>query len=218
MSEAVNGLEEKNMKRYVSVLGSTGDIREVVPEGTEGAVRREYETSDGKTGVKWEKVYKSLGGKIVDVNLFDGDYGTQLQIAVEYAEGVDPIVLALATNSSFGEDVMKKLTNINFNEHVVFTPYAFINDKGKNQKGMTITQGDTKIQNYFWDTEAKKSTNGLPEPKGDTAKFTKEKWVLYFATVRDFLVDFTRDTVLPKFGHTGVEEARQTEAVDPSDF
>lgn len=195
------GLEEKKTGRYVYVLGSDGSLRESVPEGTEGSVKRDYETSDGKTGVKFEKVYKSLGGKVVDVNLRDGDYGTQLQIAFDIGTG-EPIVLSIATNSPYGEDVMKKLPNVNFNEHVVFTPYNFTDDKGKNRRGMTITQGDTKLQSYYWNDADKKASNGIPEPKGDTSKYTKEKWVLYFATVRDFLVDETRDKTLPMFGHT----------------
>lgn len=213
MTQETNGLAAKEMRRYITVLSSEGDLRESVPEGTEGAVRREYETSDGKTGVKFEKVYKSLGGKIVDVNLWDGDYGTSLQITVDFG-GDEPVVLSLGTNTPYGEDVMKKLPNINLNEHVVFSPYNFTDEKGKNRRGMSITQGDVKLQSFFFDAENKKSINGLPEPKGDTSKYTKEKWQLYFATVRDFLVDYTRDNVLPQFGKTDIERP----AVDGDDF
>lgn len=197
------GLEEKKSSRYVYILGSDGTLRESVTEGTEGAVKRDYETSDGKTGTKWEKVYKSLGGKIADVNLRDGDYGTQVQIAVDCGEPT-PIILSVATNSPYGEDIMKKLPSINYNEHVVFTPACFEKKNGKMAKYVKITQGDTEVADHYtpYSPDGYQYLNGVPEPKGDTEKYTTEKWSLYFATVRDFLVDETRANILPKFGHT----------------
>lgn len=197
--EASYGLTDKASKRYVYVLGSEGDLRESVPEGTEGAVKRDYETSDKKTGTKWEKIYKSIGGKIIDVSFFNGDYGTQLQITFDLLNDQEPVTLSLGTNQPYGEDVMKKLRNVNLNEAVVMTPYNFTDDGGKNRRGVTITQGDEKIKSFY--SDGTKSINGMPEPKGKTDEYTKEKWSLYFATVRDFLVEEMKEHVLPQFGH-----------------
>lgn len=199
------GLQEKDSVQYITVLGSTGDFRMSVPEGTEGAKYREYETSDGKTGGKWEKVYKSIGGKIIGVEFFEGDYGKNLIVTFDVGEG-DPVKVSLSTNTPFGEDVMKKIQNINLEENVVFSPYAFEDDKGKLRKGISITQGDEKIMNYYYDPEKKKNLHKYPEPEGDTKEFDKDDWKIYFTKVRKFLVAEVEKNVIPNIpAHTPAE-------------
>ena len=44
-------IPDKPKGRFISILAD-GKFHETVKEGTEGAVEREYETSDGKTGKK----------------------------------------------------------------------------------------------------------------------------------------------------------------------
>ena len=163
------GLETKETKKIIGVLGSTGDFRMSVPEGTEGAVRREYESSTGEKGVKHELVFKSISGMITDVDFFDGDYGKNLLITFSFGEGEEPVTVSLGCNTPFGEDVLKKLPNINFKEAVVFSPYAFENENGKPVKGISITQGDTKIKGAFYDAENKKSLLDYPSPEGKTS-------------------------------------------------
>jgi len=193
-------LDAKETRRFISVLGSAGDFRETVPEGTSGAKYREYETSDKKTGSKWEMVYRSISGKIVDINLHDGDYGTNLQVTFKLED--DEVTASLGTNSPFGEDVMKKLPAVDLEQEVRFTPYSFTDEQGKNRRGMTIEQGGGKLSSFFYDAETKESKHGIPQPKGKTETYTKEKWSLYFATVRDFLVDYTTENIIPRYGHT----------------
>lgn len=205
------GLETKETRKIINVLGSEGDFRLTVPEGTEGAVRREYESSDGKTGVKHELIYKSIGGKIVDVSFYEGDYGRNLQVTFDFEEGDEPVTVSLGTNTPYGEDVMKKLPNIDLNEWVVFTPYAFEDDRGKDRKGITISQGDEKIQSFFTEVSEEdgkrvyKNINGLPEPTGEEAD--SDDWKIYFTQVRKFLVKYTEDNILPQFGKTAKPES-----------
>lgn len=192
-------LEAKETKKFISVLGSTGDFRMSVPEGTEGAIKREYETSDGKKGEKYELAYKSIGGKIVDVEFFEGDYGKNLLLTFDFEDNTEHVVLSLGCNTPFGEDVLKKLPNIDFNAWVVMTPYNFDDDNGKNRKGISITQGDEKVTNAYYD--GKKSLLDYPEPEGDTSKYDADDWKMYFTKARKHTIQYAEKEIVPQFGH-----------------
>jgi hypothetical protein len=189
-----------NSTPIMSILGSDGTLRLTVDEGTEGAKLRKYETSDGKEGSKWELIFKSLTGKITNLQMYEGDYGTNLMVTLSYDGGSDTI--SINTNTPFGEDFMKKLPNINLDEFVTLAPYSFVDEKGKTRKGITVTQGDVKLKDFFTDSEDyKKKLHGYPMPKGDTDKYTTDKWKLYFAEARIFLSDYTTEKFIPAFAH-----------------
>lgn len=187
----------QNMTPIMSILGSDGTLRLTVPEGTPGAVFREGETKDGKHYSKWELVFKSLSGKISNMWFHDGDYGLNLMVSFAYDGGEDTVSFGTAT--PFGEDFMKKLPNINLDEFVTISPFSFIDDNGKNRRGVTVKQGDTKLENYFYDKEKKKNVHKYPNPEGDTSTFTKDDWKIYFLQARKFLVKHTEDNFIPKF-------------------
>ena len=182
------GLTKKETRSYITILGSTGDFRKTVPEDTEGAVFREYETSDGKTGSKHELVFASIAGFITKVDVSDSKFGTNINITMSFGKDTDPEMISLSANSPFGEDFMKKAPNINFAEAVVLSPFAFDDDAGKTRKGISITQGDQKIKNAYWDEAKNKPVEGYPEPDGDTKKFKADDWKIYFAVVRKYLL------------------------------
>ncbi len=174
-------------RKFVSVLAD-GKLHMNVPTGTEGAVVREYETSDGKKGSKTELVFTELSGKISNIAFYDGEYGNQLQVTIVDGEE-EPVVLSLGTQSNFGEDAMKKLPNVKLDEEVRIVPFAFEDDKGKMKKGISIYQDKRKITNYFYDPENQCNINGYPEPKKNTK--SSDQWKAYFLETRLFLVDFT---------------------------
>ncbi len=64
--------------KFVSILAD-GKMHMTVPEGTEGAVKRDYETSDGKKGTKHELVYTELSGMIEKIEFYEGDFGKSSQ-------------------------------------------------------------------------------------------------------------------------------------------
>jgi hypothetical protein len=197
------GLKEKDTRTFINILGSDGTLRMTVPEGTPNSVDREYETSDGKTGVKHELIYKEIAGYITDMELYEGDYGTNIivEIAIN-EEKTEKRYLSIGTGSSFGEDFMKKLPRVDFTKVVVLSPYSFEDEKGKMKRGITVIQDDQKLVNFFYDKETEKNTNGFPEPKGDTRKYTKDKWKSYFLDVRIFLTEYMNENVIKKvFGH-----------------
>jgi hypothetical protein len=189
---------------FASVL-SDGKIRVTVPEGTEGAILRTYETSDKKTGSKYELVFTELVGKITKVGFREGTYGTNLEITLTKGSET-PVVLSLGTASNYGEDAMKKLLNVDLNRAVKIVPFAFDDEKsGKKRKGVTIWQYNTetnkaeRVENYFYDKEGKKNINGYPEPKKKITKsnpegtLSKDQWKIYFAECREFLMDNVKE-------------------------
>ena len=193
----------KNDNKYVSILADA-TMRLPVTQETEGAVKRDYETSDGKTGTKYELVFTELSGKIDKIAFFDGEFAKLLQLTFVNPEDTEeePLILSVSTSSTFGEDIMKKLLNINLDEPVRFVPYSFDDEKtGKNKKGVTIYQmvegKEEKLKNFFYDEETKKVCNGYPEiPAGHGKKaVSKDEWKIYFATARLFMVN----TISEKF-------------------
>lgn len=192
----------------ISILGSDGTFRLTVKEGTPDAEYREYETSDGKKGGKWELVYKSLSGRITNLQTYDGDYGTNLMVTMTY-EGTDgeetSDIISIGVGTPYGEDFMKKLPNINLDEFVTMSPYSFEDDNGKIRKGITVKQGDTKLTNFFYkagaDGERGENINGYPDPEGDTSTYTKDDWKIYFMKARKFLMEYTTENFLSKFAH-----------------
>jgi hypothetical protein len=187
-------------KIFASVLAD-GKIHVTVPEGTEGSVLRTYETSDGKTGSKNEMIYTELFGKIIKIGFFEGDFGKQFQVTVQ--DGKEkPVCLSLGTASNYGEDMMKKIFNVDMEKYVKIVPFSFEDDKGKNKKGVTIyqlneeTKKQERVENYFYDKEKKCNVHDYPEPKkgkvtkaNPEGKLTKDQWKIYFAECREFLVE-----------------------------
>lgn len=187
--------KEKADITYASVLAD-GLIHMNVPEGTEGAVTREYETSTGEKGSKTEVVFTEIVGLITNVEFREGNYGMQLVLTI--ADGEDkPVALTFGTSSNYAEDLMKKLPNIDMSKYVKIAPYSFDNDKGKKQRGVTVLQdNDKKITDFFTDPETKEKINGFPatpKPKKGGKKLSTEEWKIYFAQARVFLIDYLTD-------------------------
>lgn len=202
-------LHKKEQKDFVKVLASDGSLRLEVPEGTEGAVTREYEDSKGNKGSKTELVFGVLSGKITGVEIIEGNFGNLLQIEVTDEQG--SMILSLAANQNFGEDVMKKLPNIDFEKEVEFAPYSF-EDEGKSKRGMTITQDGQKIQNFFYDPETKETKYGFPEV--EDKKYTKDDWKIYFLQVQKFLNEYITENVIPQFGKVTESDTVSAEDID----
>lgn len=180
-------LETIEKKNFISILSSDATFRKVVPEGTEGATVREYETSTGEKGTKCELIFQRMRGMIGAVSFVDTDFGKLLQIEI------DGDTLSLSTAQAFGEDFMKKLPNIDLKKEVVLSPYNFDDEKGKNKKGLTVYQDENKIENYFYDTEKKEVSNGYPAIEGDTKSFDSDDWKIYFMKARKFLIAYTAE-------------------------
>lgn len=214
-----------------------------VPEGTEGAVYREYTLTDKKTKVestagKYELLYSALSGKITEVTFFEGEYGKSLILTLE-DEGEEPIKVALDTNSNFGEDMLKKLMNVDVDQPVRLVPYALTDEKtGKEKRGMTVYQGqdedgkflkedENKVQSYFhkWDEKSKTTLPLHGYPKAPVAKkgkeVSKDEWKIWFAQCRVFMIEAIEEhfeidteeesTPVEKRGNKGAKKGEEDE-------
>jgi len=189
-------LKKVETKKYLSIL-SDGHIHMTVDESHPDAKKREYETSTGEKGVKYEVLYQELDGTILGLEFQDGNFGKMLQVSIRDDENED-FILSIGTESNYGEDLMKKLPNVKLLEKIVFSPYAFTDDKGKTRKGITLYQDGNKIPNFFWDAEKKKSLHGYPKVEGDTKKFQKDDWKIFYMQARKFLINYTEENVCDK--------------------
>ena len=175
---------------YFSVLAD-GKFHTTVPEGTEGAVRRDYETSDKKTGVKFERLAQSITGIIESLSIFEGDFGKNVILEFKTSEGVEPIIISLSSQSSYAEDFLKKLPNIDTAKEIELVPYAFEAD-GKKKKGLTVYQDGKKISGAYHEqnpeTKQFVTVKGYPAVPDDRTGWDKEDWKIYFAQARKFLL------------------------------
>ncbi len=182
--------------RYISIKAD-GKFHETVPEGTEGAVYREYEDSKGNKGGKWELIYSKVEALITNVKFETGEYGENL--ILELTDGDEVVLLSEGTATGFGEDLLKKLPSIDFMHRVLLAPYSFENEKGKTIKGVTVSDKNDKIVSFFWDADKKVNLHGFPVAEGDTSMYSTDDWKVHFIMVRKFLVNYAKENIVPKF-------------------
>lgn len=171
-----------------------GRLRVTVDETTPGAKRREWETPDGKSGVKWELVYSKISGQITGIEFKEGEFGEQLNITIYFPNQDENYILTMQSNSRYAIDFMKRLPGVDFDKEVELTPYD-IEDNGKRNVGIRLVQGET-IRNCFWDYENKRGKGGFPEMKAE--KPDKDDWKVYFIEVKKWLKAYTLDNICPK--------------------
>src|SRR5579884_3285181 len=192
--------------KYYTIVGGT--FRVQVPQDDPAAVRRDWDSADGKTrGTKYERIVNALFGMIENVQFFNGDYGQQLLISLDFNEQQEQPIIALNMASREAEDFLKKLPNIDLAKEVRLRPFDFKDKEGQQVRGMEILQPNeegefkVKITNFFRDAEKKENINGYPDPEGDTKEYSKDDWKIYFLQTRKFLVNYTKENICPKFAH-----------------
>lgn len=186
--------QDKN-ERYISIKAD-GKFHETVSKDTDGAILREYETSDGAKGEKWELVYSKLEGMITNIQFQEGDYGENMQITFRF-EDESEVTLSQGVATNFGEDLMKKLPSIDFKDKVGLSPYSFEDERGKLIRGVGVYQTSDKVANFFWN--GTDTLNGFPTPEGDTKNYDKDDWKIHFLKARKFLVSYTKENIVSKF-------------------
>jgi len=209
----------KNRSPYYSVL-SDGKFHTEATEGAEGSVKREYETSDGKKGVKNEFIVESIQGKMISLNVHESDYGKMIQVTL--GDEKEKIIISLNSASSFGEDFMKKLPLIDVTKEVKLVPYSFEDELGKKRKGVTIYQDDEKILSNYGSKVGEKYvvTNGYPAIPEGSDKFDTDDWKMYFMTARKFLlVETSKHSLYGAIAKEADKEMDYPEnEVDPKDI
>lgn len=184
--------------RYLSIIG--GKLAQKVQEGTEWAVKREYDV-DGNKWVKWELNYKNLSWFITNMVFKETDYWEMLMLTVEQDWETD--ILTMNVKSRYFSDFARKLPNIDLNEVVELNPYDF-ESNGKQLRGLSIKQDWQKIQDNYYDWDKKKSLNGMPEvDKKELKEEWKSYWEGYFMIVNKFLKKEVKKVEVPTGIDTG---------------
>ena len=180
------GVIEQDSKRYLYVL-KDGKLHEKVNEGTKGAVKRTHEADDGKVTEKWELSYNGIEGTISAIELFESDYGTNINI------DIDEFTVSLKASSGYGEAFMEALPNINLGESVTLKPYL---KKGTGRPSLFIQQNETTVRSAFssYDVDTKEWSTlveDYPQPDEKTkTKNTSEAWRIFFSMRNEWLKDY----------------------------
>lgn len=181
--------------RYITIK-SDGKFHETVNKETEGAILREYKLKDGTEGSKWELLYDKIEHSMIkDIAFQDSDFGENLQITL--TDGENEVILSENVGTNFGTDLLKKLPGIMLEQEVGLSPYSFLGNNGKDVRGVNVWQKSDKVTSFFWDGE--KNLHGFPTPPKAREEMSKTDWQIYFLTVQNFLVNYTKEHIVPKF-------------------
>jgi len=211
---------------YLSVIDGT--LRQSVPEGTVDAVKRDWEAG-GKSGTKWELVYKATVGKIQAIDIYEGEKEGKkfqnLNIVLDENENGKIPVISVGLKSRYADDLLKKLPNVDLDEEVRFRPYSFQPD-GEDRKviGVELTQRngvgqfENKVMSHFSKKVGDKweALNGYPVPEGDTSTYSSDDWDIFYKQARKFMVAYLMDNVIPKL-ESKTEEDKDTPKANPWD-
>ena len=168
------GQNDTQNKTFLTVLAD-GNFHQKVPQGTEGAKERIIEKDDLTQETVYELLHKSVTGVITNAYIEDGQFGKNLKIEID-----NDGIISLNMKSQYTESFLRRLPAIDLKQPVTLAPYNFSKDN-KKYKGITVSQGGEKLQDYYYDAATKKVANGLPEKDAD------EEWDEYFTGVRKFL-------------------------------
>ena len=184
-------LEREDKGRLLYVLAD-GKLREQVDETTEGAKLRVVKDDDGNVKAeKWELTYPGIKGFISGVTMFDGDYGTNILIAIKDAND-EEFTLSLKAKDRYGEDFLHKLPNVDFEKEITIKPYNFTDGERK-VVGVSLTQDDVKLGNAFnWKDESGEwqSVEGYPQVDENKKPKNSDQWMVFFTQRREWVIEY----------------------------
>ena len=184
-------LEREDKGRLLYVLAD-GKLREQVDETTEGAKLRVVKDDDGNIKAeKWELTYPGIKGFISGVTAFDGDYGTNILIAIKDAND-EEFTLSLKAKDRYGEDFLHKLPNVDFEKEITIKPYNFTDGERK-VTGVSLTQDEVKLQNAFnWKDEDGnwQSLEGYPQVDENKKPKNSDQWMVFFTNRREWVIEY----------------------------
>lgn len=213
---------EKRSSDYVFMNCQMGSFVERVPEDTEGAVRRELKKGDHAGSVVYEKYYKDVRGKIIDVRYDDDPYARYIVI-IDDGESK----FWINFNEGFRETMMflEALPSIDIGKEVILSVSSNINT-GKRYLSIyqedDATNGELKVGNFYKDFEDNKVVKiKYKYPAVPKENMTKSDWKKYFIDVNDFLRTSTLrwvDTKLKPYVLEHSESLPESNASEPEIF
>lgn len=171
-------------KPFLSII--EGTLRQKVDEKTKGAQARTYKTKDknGKEieATKYELTFLEWSGKIIDIRFKDTPYGHVCEVEFNDA------IITIPTEGRYFQDFAQKIMSANLGQTIIFHPFDFEGDDGKNKKGVALEQNGQKLKSYYYDPKEGKSCHGIPTPQGNTKNYSKDDWKIYFLQLKKFLI------------------------------
>lgn len=184
-------MEQEKGGRLLYVLAD-GKLREKVEEGTDGAKLRVVKDDDGTVKAeKWELTYPGITGFITGVSTYDGDYGTNINIAMK-DENDEEFVVSLNSKSKYGEDFLHKLPKVDFAKEISLKPYNFTAEGDRKMAGITMIQSEEKLTNAFnWkDPNGEwQSVDGYPQVDEKKKPKNSDQWMVFFTQRREWLIE-----------------------------
>jgi len=187
------GLMQTEDKGRLLYVLADGLLRESVPEGTEGAKLRVVKDDAGVVKAeKWELTYPGITGFITGVTMYDGEYGSNVMIAMK-DETDEEFVVSLKAGSMYGEDFLHKLPNVDFTKEITMKCYNFEAEGGRKMTGITMIQDGNKLTNAFnykendeWVTPIE----GYPVVDDKKVPKNSEAWKIFFGTRREWVIEY----------------------------
>lgn len=203
MSEMMTPVSDNRGKKVFTKIVN-GTFRVKADENTPNAIYREYvNQSTGSKESVWETHFKRISGYIVNVSFETINTGGKAfnlwKITLKEKKEGKEVVISLSYGSSYATDFLKKLPNVNAFYPVTLTPYAFEDEESKKKLiGISVVQGEKKIQNFFFDYNTKSVLYGMPVAQGSKA-YDSDDWQIFFKQVDKFLKNYIITNVVPKY-------------------
>lgn len=212
-------------KIYLKIV--EGSLRQRAQEGMPDAIRREW-TAGGESGVVWEIPSKAAYGRITDVSFYDGEKDgrkfTTLNISLDENEDGKIPVITCGVDTKYAQDILKKLPSVKFDQEVRLRPFSFLPEgEDRNVVGVEITHRDhmdnftIKVKDFFYDSEKRESKHGYPVPPKSKEDMTSKDWKRYFEDANDFVIEYVKEKIVPKFTKEGRQDIALDNVIDGKD-
>lgn len=199
-----------------------GSLRQKANEGHPEAIRRDW-TAGGESGTVWEIPSKAIHGIITDVSFYEGEKDgrkfTTLNIAFDENEDGKTPVVTVGIDTKYAQDILKKLPSVKLDQEVRLRPFSFMPEgEDRNVVGVEMTHRDhmgnftIKIKDYFYDGE--KNREGYPVPPKAKEDMTSKDWKRYFEDAHEYVIEYVKEKIVPKFSKEGRSDAALEEVLD----
>jgi hypothetical protein len=152
---------------------------------TPNAVKRVTQSG----GDSWALEYDFISGIIE--NIFfkeDHEYGDSFEVTIR--DAADLYQISFPEDSRYCMEFLTKLPKLDLNKDVKIQVYDFTTKEGKRKSGVSVSQGDEKIQSYYTNKIGENSyeaINGFPVAPVDMNWKDKDDTKIYFISVKKFL-------------------------------
>lgn len=177
------GFADREGGKFFNIFEGKFAIR--VPEGTEGAVRRENKEKK----IVYEIFHDSFTGKLVGIRTQDGPFGKNWLF--DFKDGEEAYTLQLSYSNSFAKNFLKILPNADLTKEMKVMPSQKIEADGKKKTSLFVAQDGVTLKHAY----TKDAPNGLPQMEQVTVK-GQQVWD--DTKQLEFLYNMVVTTIVPK--------------------